>query len=105
MMLVTTIIRVTLYGGVVVLAASVWAWALGFAVWHGAVVGAILGLAAGIFLDGNDEGALGATGPVLQGRPDTGARVRRVDADHIPYRRGGRDIPVGAVSGASIRRE
>ena len=52
MILVTTIIRVALYGGVVILAASVWAWALGLAVWHGAVVGAVLGLTAGILLDG-----------------------------------------------------
>ena len=47
----STLIRVAVYGGVVVLATSAWAWALGFAAWHGAVVGAALGLAAGIFLD------------------------------------------------------
>ena len=45
----STFIRIAVYGGMVVLAASVWAWSLGFAMWHGAVVGAILGLAVGIF--------------------------------------------------------
>ena len=47
----STLIRVVVYGGFVVLAATIWAWALGFAAWHGAVVGAVLGLAVGISLD------------------------------------------------------
>ena len=45
------LLRVLVYGGLVVLAASIWAWAVGFAVWYGAIVGVVLGLAAGIFLD------------------------------------------------------
>lgn len=46
------LIRIAVYGGLVVLAATIWAWALGFAALHGAVAGAALGLAVGIFLDG-----------------------------------------------------
>lgn len=44
-------IRVVVYGGLVVLAATVWAWALGFTVWNGVVVGGVLGLAVGIVMD------------------------------------------------------
>lgn len=47
----STLIRVPVYGGVVVLASSVWAWALGFAVWHGAVAGAVLGIVLGVLMD------------------------------------------------------
>ena len=47
----STLIRVAVYGGFVVLAASIWAWALGFEPWHGAVVGAVLGLAFGVRVD------------------------------------------------------
>ena len=47
----STLIKVAVYGGVVVLAATVWAWALGFAAWHGAVAGAVLELAFGVFAD------------------------------------------------------
>jgi len=46
----STLIRVLVYGDFVVLFASIWAWALGLAVWHEAVAGAVLGLGAGIFL-------------------------------------------------------
>lgn len=45
----STLIRIAVYGGLVFLAASVWAWALGFD--NGAVVGAILGLTVGILMD------------------------------------------------------
>lgn len=51
-MRVSTLIRVAAYGGSVVLAASVWAWAFGFAAWHGAIAGVALGVGAGIFMDG-----------------------------------------------------
>ena len=46
----STIISVAAVVGWVVLTASVWAWALGFVVWHGAVVGAVLGPPVGICL-------------------------------------------------------
>ncbi len=62
----STLIRVAVYGGLVVLAASIWAWALGFAMWHGASVGAVLGLAFGVlvdkFMEGIDGGSEDFTG-------------------------------------------
>lgn len=47
----STLIRIAVYGGLVVFAASIWAWALGFAAWHGAGAGASLGLALGVLVD------------------------------------------------------
>ncbi len=47
----STLIRVVMYGGLIVLAASIWAWALGFAAGHGAIAGAVLGLVFGVLMD------------------------------------------------------
>ncbi len=44
------LISVAAVAGWVVLTTSVWAWALGFVVWHGAVAGAVLGPPIGICL-------------------------------------------------------
>lgn len=46
----STLIRIAVYGGLVFLAATIWAWALGFAAWHGAVAGAVLGLPFGVLV-------------------------------------------------------
>ena len=47
------LIRFVLYVGLSVLAGFVWAWALGANLWYGIVPGAVLGLAAGIFVPGS----------------------------------------------------
>ena len=47
----TLLSRVALYGGLMVLAASLWAWAIGANVLYGVVSGAVLGLGAAIYLD------------------------------------------------------
>ena len=43
-------VRVALYGGLMVLAATVWAWAVGANPWHGVAAGGVLGLGTGILL-------------------------------------------------------
>ena len=44
------LIRVVFYGGLIALAATVWAWAVGTNVLYGVVPGVVLGLGGGIFL-------------------------------------------------------
>ncbi len=44
----STLTRVAVYGGLIVLAASIWAWAVGAAVWLGVVGGGVLDLVSGI---------------------------------------------------------
>ena len=46
----STLIGVAAVGGWVALTCSLWAWALGFVVWHGAVVGVLLVPPVGICL-------------------------------------------------------
>ena len=45
------LIRVVLYGGLITLAATLWAWAIGVNVWYGFVSGVVLGLLVSIYLD------------------------------------------------------
>ena len=47
----TLLKRVMLYGGLMVLTASLWAWAIGTNVLYGVVSGAALGLGTAIYLD------------------------------------------------------
>ena len=44
------LVRIAFHGGLMVLAATVWAWAVGANPWHGVAVGVLLGLGTGIFL-------------------------------------------------------
>ena len=68
----TLLIRVALYGGLMVLAASLWAWAIGANVLYGVVSGAVLGLGAAIYLDepfneSHDEGGFESLSAFLVG--------------------------------------
>ena len=45
------LIRLVIYGGPIILAATLWAWAIGVSVWYGVVPGVVLGLLASIYLD------------------------------------------------------
>ena len=45
------LIRLVIYGGPIILAATLWAWAIGVNVWYGFVPGVVLGLLVSIFLD------------------------------------------------------
>ena len=45
------LIRFVLYGGLITLAATLWAWAIGVSVSYGVVSGVVLGLLAGVYLD------------------------------------------------------
>ena len=65
----STLIRIVVYGGAVVIATSVWAWALGFPMWHGAIIGGALGLTTGIFLDRAMRVLWEPERPVLFGLP------------------------------------
>ena len=65
-------VRIALYGGLMVLAATVWAWAVGANPWHGVAAGGVLGLGTGIFLglslrDEYDGGGLQTVGLLLAG--------------------------------------
>ena len=46
-----TLQRLAVCAGLTALATTIWAWAVGAELWHGAIIGAGLGLALGIFLD------------------------------------------------------
>lgn len=65
-------IRVVLYVVLSVLAGFVWAWAYGANLWDGIVPGAVLGLAAGIFVprvlaEGYKRGGFDSLGAMLLG--------------------------------------
>ena len=46
-----TLQRLAVCAGLTALATTIWAWAVGAELWHGAMIGAGLGLVLGIFLD------------------------------------------------------
>ena len=50
------LIRLVIYGGPIILAATLWAWAIGVNVWYGFVPGVVLGLLVSFLLDAVKEG-------------------------------------------------
>ena len=61
-----TLQRLAVCAGLTALATTIWAWAVGAELWHGAIIGAGLGVVLGIFLDRYMEADCGrpAEGPV-----------------------------------------